>query len=98
MSSIGCLLTSWIANALPFQVEEELADVLVQLEDISKGRSEAENIKNQVLREKSSYQMQLEETEEQLAEVSPFSLIVRLTFETSCFTWIPFPILGDEKV
>ncbi|CAL8129895.1 unnamed protein product [Orchesella dallaii] len=51
------------------KVEEELADVLAQLEDISKSRSEAENIKNQVLREKSSYQMQLEETEEQLAEV-----------------------------
>lgn len=50
-------------------MEEELADALAQLEDISKSRNEAENIKNQVMREKSSYQMQLEETEEQLAEV-----------------------------
>lgn len=52
------------------KVEEELADCLAQLEDLSKSRNEAENIKNQLLREKSSYQMQLEETEEQLAEVS----------------------------
>ncbi len=58
-------------------LEEELADCLAQLEDINKSKNEAENIKNQLLREKSSYQMQLEETEEQLAEVSGEKIIIK---------------------
>jgi hypothetical protein len=46
-----------------------LADAVHQIEDITKRCNEAENEKNSVLREKGSYQMQIEEFEEQLAEV-----------------------------
>ena len=51
------------------QLEEELSDALQQLEDMTKNRNEAENVKNSLLREKSQMQMQFEEYEEQLAEV-----------------------------
>jgi len=42
------------------------------LEEASKTRSEAENAKNVAIREKTHIQMQLEENEEQLAEVRDF--------------------------
>lgn len=92
-----------ILDELNLKVEEELVDALAQLEDVSKGRNEAESIKNQVLREKSSYQMQLEETEEQLAEVRIRSKqISAVEFHDTLYIPISrFPVCmisGDEKI